>query len=101
MGGDSGLAQFTNVLAGGAVGFLSSLLLKPVKRILFKPDLQVDFPIRKNTNIQEASIITYIPFITEPFSPGSRLLQEYKIGIRCLIKNNSRFSKGESCRVLL
>ena len=102
MGDDNGWVQFANVLGGGAVGFFSSLFLEPIKRIIYRPDLQVDFPIGKNTNIQEASLTTYLPFITNPISQGSRILQnEYKIGIRCLIKNNSRFSKGESCRVLL
>lgn len=96
------MTQVAGILSGGAVGFLSSLFLDPVKRLLFRPDLQVDFPIRENTNIQEASITTYLPFIVEPVNPGGRLLKsEPKIGIRCRIKNNSRFYKGESCRVSL
>jgi hypothetical protein len=93
--------QFASILGGGIVGFLTSLFLDPVKRIIYRPDLQVDFPIGKNTNIQDSSITTYLPFMTEPISQGSRLIQEYKIGIRCLIKNNSRFYMGENCRVLL
>lgn len=101
MSDNDGWIQFASVLGGGAVGFLSSLFLEPVKRLLFRPDLRVLFPIRKDTDLSDSSTTPYLPFMIEPIDPRAPLITERRIAIRCIVKNDNRFITAESCRVLL
>ncbi len=93
----SWLIHFADVLAGGLVGFLSSLLLEPAKKILFKPKIEFDFPIDTNTDLQCSSTTSYIPLIVIPTLGNTKEI----ISVRCVLKNLSKTFTAEGCRVFL
>jgi hypothetical protein len=98
----SWITQFVGILGGGVVGFFSSLLLEPVKKRVCSPHLSVTFPIGKDTNLRESATTPYIVFISEAVDSTTHLEEkEFKIAIRCIVNNDSRFYTAENCRVLL
>ena len=103
---ESWINQFVGILGGGAVGFLSSLLLEPTKNRFFRPTVQFDFPIKEGTDLQDSSTTAYVPLIVKErdiLEKNQRrpLKLEETISIRCLLRNKSRYFTAESCRVFL
>ncbi|MHB8369361.1 MAG: hypothetical protein ACYDBP_06655 [Leptospirales bacterium] len=95
--------KWVQIFGGGSIGgFVSSLLLDPMKKWLYRPRIQFDFPINAGTDLQNSSTTPYISLII-PLKDPSRPLEslEEKISIRLIIENKSRFFTAESCRVFL
>lgn len=94
--------EWIKILGGGSIGgFVTSLLLEPIKRKIQSPTVQFDFPIRENTDLQDSSTTAYVPLIAIPTTLFSTPKTEEKIAIRCILRNENRFFTAESCRVFL
>ncbi|EIJ75503.1 MAG: hypothetical protein C75L2_00550058 [Leptospirillum sp. Group II 'C75'] len=81
---------------------MTSLVLEPIKKWLYSPTIEFDFPIGKNTDLQDSSTTAYTPLMViskNPLRPLEKL--EEKIAVRVIIQNNSKLFTAEGCRVFL
>jgi len=85
-----------STLGGGAVGFLSSFLLEPAKKIFLRPNIQIDFPIEEKTNLEDPRNTPFLNLQLSPISVG-----EHKIVVRAKAVNQSPYFLAENCRVFL
>ena len=94
--------EWIQILGGGSIGgFVASLVLEPLKRKIQSPTIQFDFPIRKDTDLQDTLTTTYVPLIEIPTTRFSTPETKERVAIRCLLKNENRFFTAEGCRVFL
>jgi len=75
-----------STLGGGAVGFLSSFLLEPAKKIFLRPNIQIDFPIEEKTNLEDPRNTPFLNLQLSPISVG-----EHKIVVRAKAVNQSPY----------
>lgn len=91
---NSGWLEWFQILGTGSIGgFIGSLILDPIKRKIQSPNISVNFPISRYTDIQDTFTTPYIAFLMYPS-------EEYFM-IRCILENQSWFFTAEQCRVFL
>lgn len=88
--------EWIKILGGGSIGgFVASLILEPIKKKLYSPPIQVNFPIEAETNLEDSRTTPFLVFV------GSPNIRGHKIVVRAKVENLSKSFSAARCRVYL
>lgn len=90
------ISILASILGGGIVGFFSSLLQEPAKKIFLRPRIQINFPIDKKTNLEDSKNTPFLNLLLSSLS-----VRDHKVIVRAKVENQSDYFLVEKCRVFL
>ncbi|MHB1286749.1 MAG: hypothetical protein ACYCYP_09355 [Leptospirales bacterium] len=88
--------EWIKILGGGSIGgFLFSFFADFIKIKVYRPTIEVNFPIEEKTNLEDPRNTPFLVFI--PLSD----IRKFKIVVRAKVENLSKSFSADRCRVFL